>query len=207
MAAVLIVVVGVIGGFFTATEAAAISVVYALFVGLFIYKEIRFGDLYGIFATALKTISIVLILTGSSACFSWLIAYLGVPKMVSGLIMGITTNRVIILLLINAFLIVCGMFMDMAALILMTTPVILPIAVEVGMDPVQYCMVMIINLGMGLITPPVGGTLFIGSAISGIGVEKLTRSMMPLYIMMITALLLVTFIPELSLWLPNLIMG
>ncbi|MCL2001421.1 MAG: TRAP transporter large permease [Planctomycetes bacterium] len=207
LAAVLIVVVGVIAGIFTATEAAAVSVVYSLFVGLFVYKEIRFGDLYSIFAKALRTISIILILTGSSACFSWLIAYLGVPGRVSSLLLGVTQSRIMILIFINIFLILCGMLMDMAALILMTTPVILPIVVQLGMDPIQYCMLMIINLGMGLITPPVGGTLFIGSAISGVGIEKLARSMLPFYTMMIIALLLVTFIPGLSLWLPNFVMG
>lgn len=207
LAAVLIVVVGVIGGIFTATEAAAVSVAYALFVGLFVYKEIKFKDLYGIFTKALKTISIVMILTGSSACFSWLIAYLGVPVYVSKLLLGITENKIVILLMINLFLIFCGMLMDMAALILMTTPIILPIVVGLGIDPLQYCQLMIINLGMGLITPPVGGTLFIGSAISGIGVEKLTRSMVPFYCMMLIALMMVTFIPQLSLFLPNLFMG
>ncbi len=171
------------------------------------YKELKFKDLYGIFTKALKTISIVMILTGSSACFSWLIAYLGVPVYVSKLLLGITENKIVILLMINLFLIFCGMLMDMAALILMTTPIILPIVVGLGIDPLQYCQLMIINLGMGLITPPVGGTLFIGSAISGIGVEKLTRSMVPFYCMMLIALIMVTFIPQLSLFLPNLLMG
>ncbi|MDR1521234.1 MAG: TRAP transporter large permease [Planctomycetota bacterium] len=207
LAAVLIVVGGVIGGFFTATEAAAVSVFYALFVGMFVYREIKFRDLYGIFAKALKTISIVLILTGSSACFSWLIAYLNVPAYVSRTMLSITANRVVILLLINLLLIFCGMIMDMAALILITTPILLPIVKDLNMDPIQFCQLLIINLGMGLITPPVGGTLFIGSAISGIGVEKLTRSMLPFYCIMSTALLLVTFVPELSLFLPNLLMG
>jgi tripartite ATP-independent transporter DctM subunit len=207
LAAVLIVVVGVIGGFFTATEAAAVSVFYAILVGLFVYREIRFRDLYGIFAKALKTISIVLILTGSSACFSWLIAYLNVPAYVSRIMLSLTESRAVLLLLINLLLIFCGMIMDMAALILITTPILLPIVTNLGMDPIQFCQLLIINLGMGLITPPVGGTLFIGSAISGIGVEKLTRSMLPFYCIMTVALLLITFIPELSLFLPNALMG
>ncbi|GHS93945.1 membrane protein [Synergistales bacterium] len=206
LAAVLIVVVGVIGGMFTATEAAAIAVFYSLIVGIFIYREIKFKDLYGIFVKALKTISIVLILTGSSACFSWLIAYLNVPVFVSNFLFSISSNRIVVLLLINLILIFCGMIMDMAALILITTPILLPIVLKLGMDPIQFCQVLIINLGMGLITPPVGGTLFIGSAISGVSVEKLTVSMLPFYGMMIVALLIVTFVPEISLYLPNLLM-
>jgi tripartite ATP-independent transporter DctM subunit len=206
LAAVLIVVVGVIGGIFTATEAAAVAVLYSLIVGIFIYKEIKFRDLFGIFARALRTMSIVLILTGSSACFSWFVAYLNVPAYVSDFLLGISRSRIVILLLMNVLLIFCGMIMDMAALILIMTPILLPIALKLGMEPVQFCQVLIINLGMGLITPPVGGTLFIGSAISGVRVEKLIRAMAPFYVMMIIALLLVTFIPTLSLGLPNLLM-
>jgi tripartite ATP-independent transporter DctM subunit len=207
LAAVLIVVVGVIGGIFTATEAAAVAVLYSLVVGLFVYKEIKFRDLFGIFAKALKTMSIVLILTGSSACFSWFVAYLNVPTYVGNVLFSISGNKIVILLLINFLLIFCGMIMDMAALILIMTPILLPIVLRLGMDPIQFCQVLIINLGMGLITPPVGGTLFIGSAISGIRVERLTRAMLPFYVMMIVALLLVTFVPELSLFLPNLLMN
>jgi tripartite ATP-independent transporter DctM subunit len=206
LSCILIVVVGVIGGFFTATEAAAIAVLYALIIGLFVYKELKFKDLYGIFAKALKTIAIVLILTGSSACFSWLIAYLDVPSVVSRLLLSISTNKYVILVLINILLIFCGMIMDMAALILITTPILLPIVVKLGMNPIQYCMMMIINLGMGLITPPVGGTLFIGSAISGIKVEQLSKSMLPFYIIMMIACMLVAFVPGFSLFLPNLLM-
>jgi TRAP transporter, DctM subunit len=207
LVAVLIVVGGVLGGIFTATEAAAVSVLYALLVGIFVYREIKFRDLYSLFAKALKTISIVLILTGSSACFSWLIAYLKVPAYISNLMLSITDSPVLIMLLINLLLILCGMVMDMAALILIMTPILLPIVIQLGMDPIHFCQVLILNLGMGLITPPVGGTLFIGSAVSGVGVEKLTRAMLPFYCIMWLALLVVTFVPGLSLFLPNFFMG
>jgi TRAP-type C4-dicarboxylate transport system permease large subunit len=134
------------------------------------------------------------------------VAYLNVPAHVSNLLFKISGNKIVILLLINLLLIFCGMLMDMAALILIMTPILLPIVQRLGMDSIQFCQVLIINLGMGLITPPVGGTLFIGSAISGVRVERLTRAMLPFYAMMITALLLVTFVPGLSLFLPNLLM-
>ena len=206
LAAVLIVVGGVVGGVFTATEAAAIAVVYSILIGIFVYRKIKFQDLYGIFATALKTISIILILTGSSASFSWLVAYLQIPSHISRFILGVTENPIIILLFINMFLILCGMVMDMAPLILITTPILLPIVTQIGMDPVQFGVVMILNLGIGLITPPVGGVLFIGSAISKLSVGHLSKSMMPFFLVMLGTLLFVTFVPAFSLFLPNLLL-
>lgn len=201
---VLIVVVGVLGGIFTATEAAAFAVVYALIIGLFVYKEIKFSEIGDIFKNALKTISIIMMLIGASSCFSWLVSYLNISSLISDWILGITTNKYIILLLINIFLLLCGMVMDMSAIILIVTPILLPIATDLGMDPANFCAMMILNLGIGLITPPVGNTLFIGSAISKRSIGQLSRSMIPFYCMMGIALLLVTYIPAISLFLPNL---
>lgn len=203
---IVIVFVGVVGGFFTATEAAAIAVFYALIVGIFFYREIKIKELPGIFVKALRTIAIVLILIGASACFSWLIAFLRVPQHLSAGILSLTENPIIILILLNLIMIAAGMFMDMAALILILTPILLPVATSLGMHPVQFCMVLIINLGMGLITPPVGGTLFIGSAISGIKIGRLTKAMLPFYAVMIVAVMLITFVPFFSMWLPGLFM-
>lgn len=203
---VMIVVVGVVGGVFTATEAAAIAVVYSLIIGVFVYKEIKIKEIPGIIGDALRTISIILLLTGASACFSWLMAYLNIPAMVSRGMLSITTNKILLLLMINVFLLLCGMVMDMAALILIVTPILLPVVITLGMDPVQFGAMMILNLGLGLITPPVGNTLFIGSAISKRSVGQLSKAMIPFYIMMGIALLLVTFIPQISLFLPNLLL-
>ena len=204
---ILIVVVGVTGGIFTATEAAAFAVVYSLLVGLFVYKEITFKELPGIFRSAIKVISIILLLIGASGCFSWLISYLGVARRLSEWILGITTNKILILLMINVFLLICGMLMDMAALILITTPILLPVAVSVGMDPVHYCAMVILNLGIGVITPPVGNTLFIGSAISGRTIGQLSKAMIPFFVMMLIALALVTYVPAITLTLPNLLLN
>ncbi len=205
LSTVLIVVVGVIGGFFTATEAAAFAVIWSLIVGLFIYKEIKFKDIPGIFKSALKTVSIILLLIGASGCFGWLISYIGIADMLASWMLGITSSRILILLMINVFLLVCGMLMDMAALILIVTPILLPVVTHLGMDPVQFCMMLIINLGIGLITPPVGNTLFIGSAISKLSIGRLSRSMVPFYVVMVIALLLVTFVPGISTILPDLL--
>lgn len=203
---VLIVVVGVLGGIFTATEAAAFAVVYSLIVGILVYREIAVKDIPKLALSALKTCSIVMVLVAASNCFSFLITYLNVASAFSALITSITTNKILILLMINVFLLICGMLMDMAAIILIVTPILLPITTSLGMDPIQFCMMLIINLGIGLITPPVGSTLFIGSAISGHSVGQLTKAMIPFYIMMIVALGLVTFVPAISTFLPALVM-
>lgn len=203
---VLIVVVGVIGGFFTATEAAGLSVVWAFIVTFFIYKEIPLRQFWDILGNSLRTVSMVMIIIGTSAAFGWLLAYLKVPEMVAGGILSFTTNRIAVLLIVNLILLVFGMFMDMAAIITITTPILLPIAMAVGMHPVHYGAMMVLNLGIGVLTPPVGTTLFIGSAISGLKIEKLAKSMIPMYLVMIATLLVITFIPQVVMTLPTLLM-
>lgn len=204
---VLIVVVGVIGGFFTATEAAGLSVVWAFIVTFFIYKEIPLRRFWDILGTSLRTISMVMIIIGTSAAFGWLLAFLKVPEMVAGGILTLTTNKILVLLIINAILFVFGMFMDMAAIITITTPILLPIAMQVGMDPVHYGAMMVLNLGIGVLTPPVGNTLFIGSAISGLKIERLAKSMIPMYIVMVATLMVITYFPGVVMTLPKLLMN
>jgi tripartite ATP-independent transporter DctM subunit len=203
---VLIVVVGVISGFFTATEAAGLSVLWAFFVTFFIYKEIPLKEFWTILGRSLKTVAMVMIIIGTSAAFGWLLAYLKVPEMVAGGILGVTQNPILVLLIINFILLIFGMLMDMAAIITITTPILLPIAVQVGMDPVHYGAMMVLNLGIGVLTPPVGTTLFIGSAISGLKIERLAKSMIPIYIVMIVTLLLITQFPVFTMTLPALLM-
>lgn len=204
---VLIVVVGVIGGIFTATEAAGLSVVWAFIVTFFIYKEIPLKQFWTILGTSLRTISMVMIIIGTSAAFGWLLAFLKVPEMVAGGILTMTSNKILVLLIINAILLVFGMFMDMAAIITITTPILLPIAVAVGMDPVHYGAMMVLNLGIGVLTPPVGNTLFIGAAISGLKIEQLAKAMIPMYIVMIITLMVITYFPAVVMTLPNLLMN
>jgi len=200
---VLIVVVGVIGGIFTATEAAAIAAVYAFIVTFVIYREIKISAFWGILTRSIKTISIIMILVAAANAFGWLVSYLKIPVLITNAILSITENRIIILLLINVILLILGMIMDMASLILILTPVFMPIVRFIGMDPVHFGIVMILNLGIGLLTPPVGTTLFVGSAISGIPMIKIAKAMIPFYLVMVAVLLLITFIPDLVMYIPN----
>lgn len=201
---VLIVVVGVVSGFFTATEAAGLAVIWAFIVTFFIYREIPLRDFWRIIGKALRTTCMVMLIIGTSFAFGWLLGYLRVPEMVAAGILSFSRSKVIVMIIVNLILLLFGMFMDMAAIITITTPILLPIAMAVGMDPVHYGIMLILNLGIGVLTPPVGTTLFIGSAIAGLKIEKLARSLIPFYIVMLIALLSVTFIPGIVMYLPRL---
>lgn len=202
---VVIVVLGVIGGMFTATEAAGIAVVYAFVITFFVYREIPLRTFWELLSKAMRTISIVMILIGTSSAFAWLLAYLKVPEMVASGILSISTNKIIVLIIINLILLFFGMLMDMAAIITIVTPILLPIAMEIGLDPIHFGAIMILNLGIGLVTPPVGNTLFIGSAISGLKIEVLAKSMIPFYIVMVICLLIITYCPAIVMFIPNLL--
>ncbi|MCM3716077.1 TRAP transporter large permease [Alkalihalobacillus oceani] len=200
---VLIVVVGVVVGIFTATEAAAIAVVYAFIVTFIIYRDIPLSRMNLILKNTLGTISIVFILIGTSSAFGYLMNYLNVTSVIGNALLNMSDSKVIILLLVNLIMLILGTFMDMAALILLITPVLLPVVTAVGMDPVHFGVVMMLNLGIGLLTPPVGGTLFVGSAISGVSIERLSITMLPFYFVMIAVLLIITFIPEIVMFVPS----
>lgn len=204
---VLIVVVGVIFGIFTATESAAIACVWAFIVSCFVYKEMTLSKLKQAFLNTIKTLSVIMYLIGISAAFGWLIAYLEVPTIIAHAIFSFTSNRFLILLLINIFLLVCGCFMDMICTILITTPILMPIVTAIGMSPVHFGVIMILNLGIGLLTPPVGVLLFVESALTGLTIERLTKELLPIYVILIIALFVVTYVPEISMFLPNLLMG
>lgn len=205
--AVLIVVVGVCMGVFTTTESAASAVVWSLIVGLFIYKGFKIRDIPRIFNNVIMMLGKILILLGVSGAFSYLLTYLRIPDQVSGFIFGLTDNKIVILLTLNVLLLILGCLVEMACLILMITPVILPIWMGLGLTPVHLGVVMILNLGIGLITPPVGSTLFIGSAVSGVSIEKLSKAMVPFYAVMVVVLLILTFFPQTFMWLPNMVFG
>lgn len=204
---VLIVVVGVVAGIFTATESAAIAAVYAFIITFFVIREIPLRQLSSVLSNALKVLAIVLILIGTSSAFAWLMTYLNVPRAIVSAITGITDNPIIIMMILNIIMLFLGTFMDMSSLILISTPILLPIAHTAGMDTVHFGVVMMLNLGIGLLTPPVGGTLFVGSAIGGVSIERLSRAMLPFYAVMVLVLIAITYIPGLVMFLPNLIMG
>ena len=204
LAAVIIVVVGVVGGLFTATESAAIAVVYSLIVSVFIYKGITWKGVWESFDKCVETLSIVLILIAMSAAFGNCLTLLHVPAKAATLITTITSNPVIIILLLNVILLLLGMIMDMAPIILIATPILLPVAQSVGLHPIQFGIMMVLNCGIGLLTPPVGAVLFIGSAVAKRPMEKVVKATLPFYLCMILALLLISFVPQISLLLPQL---
>ncbi len=204
----VIIIGGVISGVFTATESAAIACLYAFIITFFVYREIPLGRFIGILYSSLKTLAMVMSLIAAASAFGWLLAYLKIPAAATSALLTISENRVILLLLINLLLIGLGTIMDMAPLILITTPILYPVVVTtLGMSPIQFGVMLILNLGIGLTTPPVGSALFVGCAIGGISIEKATKGMLPLYFMMIIVLLMVTFIPGLVMFIPNLVMG
>lgn len=205
LAAVLIVVVGVVCGMFTATESAAVAVIYSLIVSVFIYKGLDWKGVWKSLEKCIDTLSIVLILISTSAIFGFCLTRLHVPDMASKAILGVSTNPYIIAILINAILLVLGCIMDMSPIILIATPILLPIATSIGITPVQFGIIMVLNCGIGLLTPPVGAVLFIGSAVGHCKMEKVVKATLPFYLCMIVTLLLVTFIPAIAMFLPNLL--
>jgi tripartite ATP-independent transporter DctM subunit len=206
LAAIIIVVVGVVGGVFTATESAAIAVIYSLIVSVFIYKGLNWKGVWKVLGDCVDTLSIVLILIATSAVFGYCLTMLHVPDMAAQAITSISSNPIIIALLLNLILLILGCIMDMAPIILIATPILLPIATSIGIAPIQFGIMVILNCGIGLLTPPVGSVLFIGSAVAKLPMEKVVKATLPFYLCMIITLILITFIPQISLWLPNLIM-
>lgn len=201
----VIILGGILSGVFTATESASIAVLWAFFVTMFIYRDYKWNDLPKLLHRTVKTVSIVMILIGFAAAFGYIMTLMQIPLKVTALLTSMTDNRYLILLAINFMLLVLGTLMDMAALILILTPILLPVVMAVGVDPVHFGMIMIVNLGIGLITPPVGTVLFVGSAVGKLPIEKVVRALMPFFALLVVVLGIVTYVPALSLWLPRLV--
>lgn len=196
---------GIRAGIFTATESASIAVVYAVVVTGLVYRHMSFAAFREACIGATRTSGAVLFIIGCAGAFGWLMAFLQVPSMMVEGLQGLTDNPVMILLLITVILLVLGTFMDMAPLIIICTPIFLPVAKAFGVDPVQFGVILLLNCGIGLITPPVGSVLFVGSAIAGVPMTASLKSIWPFYIACFAVLMLVTFVPALSLWLPTLL--
>ena len=195
-----VIVLGCIySGITSPTEAAVISVYYALIVSLFIYKEIKVGDLWGILVEAIKTYTPILFILAASTAFSRVLTLMQVPQTVSTFILGNFSSKVVILLVINVFLLLVGMVMDTTPAILILTPILLPIAQGIGMDPIQFGVIMVVNLAIGFVTPPIGVNLFVASALTDVPVMEIARKAMPMIGMFLAALLLFTFVPAFSL--------
>ncbi|MEI4488844.1 TRAP transporter large permease [Frigidibacter sp. MR17.14] len=194
---------GVRSGVFTASESSNIAVIYALGVTLLVYRSLSWFDFKEATLAAVRTTAMVLMVIGSAACFGWLLAYLKVPTQMVEFLQGFSDNPIVILLLINVMLLILGTFMDMSPLIVITTPIFLPVAQAFGVDPVHFGVILILNLGIGLCTPPVGSVLFVGCAVGRIGIGQVMKSIWPFYAAAFVTLMLVTYIPALSLWLPG----
>ena len=202
---IVIIMGGILSGIFTATESAAIGTLYAFIITFFVYREIPITRMGVILQRTFKTLAMVLFLIGASSAFGWLLALLKVPAMVSNALISISPNDFITILMIVIILLLLGMVMDMAPLILIVTPILLPVATNVGMDPVHFGVLLILALGIGLISPPVGSVLFVGSAIGKIPIEKAAKGLLPFYAVMIIVLLIVAYVPQLSLFLPSIL--
>ena len=202
----VIILGGILSGVFTATESAAIAVLWAFFVTMFIYRDYRWRDLPKLVHRTVKTLTIVMILIGFAAAFGYIMTLMQIPQKVTTLFTSLSDNRYVILLCINILLLLLGTLMDMAPLILIMTPILLPIVKAIGVDPVHFGMIMMVNLGMGLITPPVGGVLFVGSAVAKLPIGRVVQALYPFFVALFIVLMMVTFVPALSLWLPSLLL-
>lgn len=200
----VIIMGGIMTGICTATESAALATVYAFIITFFVYKDVPLSSMGDILRTSLKTLAMVMGLIAASAGFGYMIALVKLPLLVTNALLAITNNKLIILLIINIILLFLGCIMDMAPLILVATPILLPVVTKFGMDPVQFGVILMLNLGIGLLTPPVGTTLFVGCSIGKISIEKVTKSLMPFYALMFLVLMAITYIPQISLFLPHL---
>ena len=202
---VLIVVIGVVQGVFTATESAAIACVYALIISMLVYRELSWKQLFHVVKRSIKTLSTVLILIAASGPFGFCITYLKIPEMVVNGMLGLTDSNFLLLLLINLIILVLGTILGMASIIVIVTPILMPVLLSIGLSPIQFGAILILNCGIGLITPPVGGVLFIGSGISGVPIERLFKHTLPLIAVMLIVLLLITYIPPITLALPSML--
>jgi tripartite ATP-independent transporter DctM subunit len=202
--AAVIIVVGIAAGVFTATEASAVAVVYAAFLGFAVYRELKFKDLIQVFLDAVRTTAVVLLLIGCASAFGWMMTYLQIPAKVMTFFLTVTDNPVLILLMVNFLLLVLGCVMDVSPLIVITTPVLLPVVQAAGMSPVTFGIVLLLNLAIGLTTPPVGAGLFVGCMVGKTTMEKVSRAMIVLWPSMIAVLLLTTYVPWFTTFLPSL---
>ena len=201
---VVIIMGGILSGIFTASESAAIACIWAFFVTMFIYRDFKWNQLHILLFRTIKTVTIVMVLIAFAAGFGAVMTFMQLPTLITEAFTSLSDNKYVILMCINILLLVVGTLMDMAPLILILTPVLLPVATTLGIDPVHFGMIMLTNLGIGLITPPVGTVLFVASAVSKQKIEQVVSAMLPFYGMLFIVLMLITYIPAISLWLPRL---
>lgn len=198
-----IVIGGIVSGIFTATEASAIAVIYTLILGM-VYKEIKLKNIPDILMEASKTSAVIMLLIAASMSMSWIMSFENIPQNLSEFLLSLSDNKIIILLIVNLLLLFVGIFMDMTPAVLIFTPIFLPIVTSIGINPIQFGIIMVLNLCIGLCTPPVGSVLFVGIGLAKTSIEKVIKPLLPLFIAMIFSLILITLFPALTLWLPSL---
>lgn len=202
---IVIVIGGILSGIFTPTEAAGVAVAYAFILAVFVYKNIKLSQMKDVLVSTATMTTIVMLIIGASSVLSFVLSFTGLPQAISNLMLGLTTNKVILLLLINIILLVVGTFMDMAPALLIFTPIFLPVAQSVGMDAIQFGVMIVMNLSIGTITPPVGSVLFVGCSVAELKVEDVIRRLLPYFAAICVSLLFVTFVPAVSTWLPTVL--
>lgn len=202
----VIIVGGTVSGIFTATESSAFACLYAFIIAVFVYRDLRIKQIPTLIFNTVKMLALVFSLIAAAGGFGWMMAYLQVPKIITEALLAVTSSKIILLLIINVMLLVLGCIMDMAPLIIILTPILLPVVKQYGIDPIHFGIMMVLNLAIGLTTPPVGSALFVGCAIGKIKIEQVMKTIWSMWISMIAVLFLVTFVPELTMWLPNLFM-
>lgn len=201
---IVIVMGGIVAGYFTATEASAIAVLYTFILSVVVYREVKLNELPSVLLAAASTTAIVMMLIGTSMGMSWILAYTNIPQNVSAALLALTNDKIMILLIINLVLLVVGTFMDMTPAVLIFTPIFLPVAVGLGIDPIHFGIIMVMNLCIGLCTPPVGSVLFVGVSIANTTIAKVIRPLIPMFLAMILSLMLVTYLPEITMFVPRL---
>jgi tripartite ATP-independent transporter DctM subunit len=199
----VVVIGGIVVGIFTATEASAVAVLYCLILAYY-YREVTTKDLPSILINSVGTTAIVTLLIATSISMSWVMSYENIPQQITDLLLGISDNKIVILFIINLTLLFIGIFMDMTPAVLIFTPIFLPVVTKLGIDPVHFGIIMVMNLCIGVCTPPVGSVLFIGVGVAQTTIQKVIKPLLPLFLAMLVALMLTTYIPALSLWLPGL---
>ena len=202
---IVIIIGGILSGYFTPTEASGVAVVYAFILACFVYKSIKFKDIPGILKETAVMTAIVMLIIGASSVLSFVLSFTGLPQAISAALLSLSSNKIVLLLIINLILLIVGTFMDMAPALLIFTPIFLPIIKTLGMDPIQFGVMMVMNLSIGTITPPVGSVLFVGCSVSKLKVEEVIKKLLPYFGVIVVALLLITFVPAFSLWLPGIL--
>jgi len=204
---IVIIIGGIYGGIFTPTEAAAVSAVWAMFIALFIYKDFKLSDLWDVFRSSAKTSSMILFIIANASVFAYFLTLENIPDMLTNLVLDMHLNKIMFLVAVNILLLIAGNFMEPSSIVMIMVPLLLPIAEKLGIDPIHFGVIITINMELGMLTPPVGLNLFVASGITGLSIKEVVKSVIPWFLVMLFGLILITYIPQISLWLPRMMIG